>query len=189
MNTSKAQSAVKALITASAAITLLGIGTANATDQGITGKKLLIKSGKFVLLSKDPSISITGSDAVGGADSTITFDAGGGPVSLALPKALWAANGGGTLFKYKNPDAPNGPSVVNGVKIAGGMLKAGGKGAPLAVPNGAASINVVLSLDGGTNKYCMTFVGTGDGTKFLVKDATAGTCAAPPPPPTATDTA
>jgi hypothetical protein len=57
------------------------------------------------------------------------------------------------------------------------------------VPNGAASINVVLSLDGGTNTYCMTFSGTGDGTKFLVKDATAGTCAAPPPAPTATNTA
>src|SRR5262249_5438927 len=154
----------------------LGISTAHATDQGITGQKLLIKSGKFVLLSKDPSISITGSDAAGGADSSITFNDGSGPVSLALPKTLWAANGAGTLFKYKNPDAPNGPSVVKGVKIAGGTLKAGGKGAPIAVPNGAASINVVLSLDGGTNTYCMTFSGTGDGSKFLVKDAAAGTC-------------
>jgi hypothetical protein len=84
--------------------------------------------------------------------------------------------------------------VVKGVKIAGGMLKAGGKGAPLAVPNGAASIHVVLSLDGGTNTYCMTFSGTGDGNKFLVKDAAAGTCPGSgadtptPTPPAATPT-
>jgi hypothetical protein len=176
MERSKGWSALTVLVAAASAIAVLGIGRAHATNQGITGKKLLIKSGKFVLLSSDPSISIAGSNAVGGADSTITFDAGGGPVSLALPKTLWAANGAGTLFKYKNAAAPGGPSVVKGVKIAGGTLKAGGKGAPIAVPNGAASINVVLSLDGGTNTYCMTFSGTGDGNKFLVKDASAGTC-------------
>ena len=62
-----------ALVTAAATMAVLGISTAHATNQGITGKKLLIKSGKFVLLSKDPSISIAGSDAVGGADSSITF--------------------------------------------------------------------------------------------------------------------
>ena len=56
------------------------------------------------------------------------------------------------------------------------MLKAVGKGAPIEVPNGPATIDVVFSLDGGTNTYCMTFAGTGDGNKFLVKDAPAGTC-------------
>ena len=160
-------------------VVLLGaVGRTHAANQGITGKKLLLKSSKFVLLSKDPSITIAGSDAVGGSDSSVSFDMGGGPVPLALPKTLWGANGAGTLFKYKNPDAPSGPSVVKVAKVAGGLLKAVGKGAPFAVPNGAATINVVLSLDAGTNTYCMTFTGTGDGNKFLVKDAAAGTCPA-----------
>ena len=47
---------------------------ARAADQGITGKKLLLKGTKFVLLSKDPSISIIGSDPVAGSDSSMTFD-------------------------------------------------------------------------------------------------------------------
>jgi len=169
-------SAVTALVAAAASMAVLGIGTARATDQGITGKKLLLKSSKFVLLSKDPSIGIAGSDPVGGADSSISFSNGGAPVSLALPATLWSANGGATVFKYKNHDAPSGPSVVKVSKVAGGLLKAVGKGASLTVPNGAASINVVFSLDGGNNTYCMTFSGTGDGNKFLVKDAPAGTC-------------
>lgn len=53
------------------------VGGASAADQGVTGKKLLLKSsGKVVLLSKDPGISIAGSDPVGGADSSISFDDG-----------------------------------------------------------------------------------------------------------------
>jgi hypothetical protein len=113
---------------------------------------------------------------VGGSDSSITFDDGGGPASVAAPKMLWSANGSGTLFKYKNADAPAGPSILKVAKVAGGLLKAVGKGTPIAVPNGPASIDVVFTLDGGTNRYCMTFAGTGDGSKFLVKEAAAGTC-------------
>ena len=55
-------------------------------------------------------------------------------------------------------------------------MKIVAKGLPFAVPNGPASIAVVLSLDGGSNTYCMNFTGTGDGERFLVKDAAAGTC-------------
>ena len=71
-------------------------------DQGITEKKLLLKVGKVVLLSKDASISIAGSDPVDGTDSSVSFDAGSGPVTLTLPASLWSTNGSGTLFKYKN---------------------------------------------------------------------------------------
>ena len=148
------------------------------TPQAITGKKLLLKSSKFVLLSKDPSISVAGSDPVSGADSSITFNDGSTTADLALPATLWSANGAGTAFKYKNPDAPGGPSIVKVAKVKSGLLKVVGKGAPVAVPNGPASIDVVFRLDGGTNTYCMTFSGTGDGNKLLVKDASAGTCPA-----------
>jgi hypothetical protein len=60
--------------------------------------------------------------------------------------------------------------------VEGGGLKVVAKGLPFPVPSGAATANVVLSLDGGTDTYCMTFSGTGDGNKFIVKDAAAGTC-------------
>jgi hypothetical protein len=171
-----------------AGATLVGVvfcgaaSSALAADQGITGKKLILKSTpKFVLLSKDASISIAGSDPVGGSDSSLTFDDGSGPVTLALPKSLWSQNGSGTLFKYKNATAPSGPSVVKIAKVKAGLLKVVGKGLPFAVPAGTASISVVLTLDGGTNQYCMNFAGTGDGSKLLVKDAPAGSCAPPPP--------
>ena len=63
-----------------------------------------------MLLSKDSGISIAGSTPVSRADSSISFDDGSGPVTVALPKTLWSANGAATLFKYKNPAAPGGPS-------------------------------------------------------------------------------
>ena len=157
---------------------------ARAADQGITGKKLLLKgTSKLVLLSKDPSINIMGSDPVGGSDSSITFDDGTNTATLSLPASNWSTNGSGTLFKYKNTSAPSGPSVVKIAKVKAGLLKVVAKGLPVPIPNGPGTINVILSLDGGTNAYCMTFTGTGDGAKFLVKDSAAGIC-----PATATPT-
>jgi acetyl esterase/lipase len=57
------------------------------------------------------------------------------------------------------------------------------------------TINIILSLDGGSNTFCMTFTGLGDGAKFVVKDSGAGSCPATPTPtvtttltPTATAT-
>src|SRR5215468_8208458 len=133
MERPRERSVVMTVVAAAASMAVFGLGTACATDQGITGKKLLMKTGKVVLLSKDPSISIAGSDPVGGSDSSVTFNDGSGPVPWSLPKTSWGKNG-------------------------------------------AATVNIVFSLDGGTNAYYMTFSGTGDGNKFLVKDATAGTC-------------
>jgi acetyl esterase/lipase len=158
-----------------------------AADQGITGKQLLLKSSpKLIVLSKDPGISITGSDPVV-SDSSITFDDGTNTATWDLPAGNWTKNSSGTLFKYKNSSAPSGPSAVKIAKLKSGLLKVVAKGLPIPVPNGAATINVVLNLDGGTNTYCMTFAGMGDGSKFLVKDAPAGACAAPATPtPTAT---
>jgi acetyl esterase/lipase len=101
-------------------------------------------------------------------------------------------NGSGTLFKYKNTSAPGGPSVVKIATVKAGLLKVVAKGLPVPVPNGPGTIDVVLSLDGGTNTYCMTFTGTGDGAKFLVKNSAAGICPAtgtPTPSTTPTPTA
>ena len=176
-------------VAAAGLLAAVSIGrSANAADQGITGKKLLLKTGELVLLSKEAGISIVGSDPVGGTDSSVSFDNGNGPVSFSLPKTNWSTNGSATLFKYKNASAPGGPSVVKIAKVKAGLLKVVAKGLPFAVPNGAATIDVVLSLDGGTDTYCMSFTGTGDGNRFLVKDTSAGSCSPPVPTPTATAT-
>jgi len=171
---------------------------ARAADQGITGRKLFLKSTpKLVLLSKDLSIDITGSDPVGGADSSITFDDGTNSATLSLPSGNWSSNGSATLFSYKNASAPSGPSVVKIAKVKSGSLNLVAKGLPVPIPNGPGTIRVVLSLDGATNGYCMTFSATGDGSKFLAKDSPAGVCSAPAtltptpstaPTPTATPT-
>jgi hypothetical protein len=103
-------------------------------------------------------------------------------VTFNMPKTNWSANGSGTLFKYKNTSAPLGPGPVKIAKLKSGLLKMVSKGIlPVPVPNGPGTIDIALSLDGGTNTYCMTFSGTGDGNKFLVKDATAGSCLPPCP--------
>ena len=163
---------------------------ARAADQGITGKKLLLRSTpKFVVLSKDPDISLTGSNPIGGASSSITFSDGTTTTTMNLPASNWSTNSAGTLFKYKNTLAPDGPSVVKIAKIKSGLLKVVAKGLPFPVPNGPRTISVVFRLDGVTNTYCMTFDGSGDGSKFYVTDAETGTCPVPATPtPTATPT-
>jgi hypothetical protein len=165
-----------------ASIILVGIGllgntSALAAQQGVSGKKLLLKkSGKLLLISKDPAISVAGSDPVNGFDSSITVDEGTDTTILPLPKALWSANPSMTSFKYNNASAPNGPSIVKIVKATAGKLKVIGKGASFPLPVGAATIDVFISLDGGANVFCMTFSGTGDGNTFRVKNAPTGSC-------------
>ncbi len=158
---------------------LLGSSHASAFDLGATGKKLLLKSKpKLVLLSKDPGITLEAS-GVTETDSSVTFDDGSGPVTFSLPKALWSENVGVSLIKYKNPDAPFGPSVVKIAKVKSHQLKVVAKGLPIPVPTDSATVNVVVRVgrtDGGTDSYCMTFSGTGDGSKFLVSDTAPGTC-------------
>jgi len=163
------------------ALGLLAGGRASAGDYGITGKKLLIKNDKIVVLSKDPTITFTGSNPVTGSDSSIAVSENSVDTQFDLPETGWSSNGTGTIFKYKNVLAPSGPSPVKLVKIKTGLFKAVVKRVPEAVPNGPASVDVVLNLDGSSNSYCMNFTGSGDGKKFSAKDAAAGSC---PPPAT-----
>ncbi len=157
-----------------------------AADQGLTGKKLLLASTPhLVLLSKDPALTIAGSNPIGGSDSSIRFDDGVNSATLALPADHWS--GSGMILTYENTSAPSGPSAVRMIKIKPGFLKVIAKGVPIPIPNGSGAINVVLTLDGGTNAYCFTFAGTGNGAKFLVKNAAPGIC--PVPTATATPTA
>jgi hypothetical protein len=153
--------------------------SAAALDQPLTGRKLVLRSTpRFVLTSKDAGIDITGSDPpCSGADSVLVMDDGVTTTTFLLPCENWRANSSETLFKYRNPSAPLGASAVEVIKIKGGLLKIVSRGlGGLAVPNGAAVINVMLSLDGITHRYCMHFSGTGDGSRFLARDAPAGSC-------------
>lgn len=162
----------------------------NAADQGVTGKKLLLKSNpKMVLLSKDALVvpGANGSSADprcapdgSGLGGSVKLDDGTNSVTLSMPCANWNANGSDSLYKYKDSSG-----VPKTAKLKAGLLKVGspaGMGG-FSVPNGAATVNVEVTV--GTDKYCMSFTGTGDGSKFVVKDASAGSCL---PPATATET-
>ncbi|MDX2167587.1 MAG: alpha/beta hydrolase [Deltaproteobacteria bacterium] len=178
--------------TVALAIALLAAALpAGAAEHAVSGRKLLLKSpAKLILLAKDGGIVLGGSDPVGGADSSITFNDGTNVASLSLPASNWSANSTGSQFKYKNSAAPGGPSVVKTAKIKSGLLKVVANGLPIPVPNGPATISVILRLDGTTNVYCMTFTGSGDGSSFQVKNAAAFSCpAAPTPTATITPTA
>lgn len=164
------------------------VGPLRAAEQAVSGKKLLLKdTGKLVLVSRDPSVSIAGSDPATGAESFIRFSLDGGPpVTFDLPGSLWKTNRSGTVLKYKNRSAPAGPSPVKVARVKRGLIRVVAKGVPFAVPSGAATVDAVLSLDSGTTVHCMTFSGTGDGTTFRVRNATAGSC--PPAAPASTPT-
>ena len=162
-----------------AVLLLVAANGVSALDQPVAGRKLWLKTTpKFILLSKDAAIDVGGANPrCSGAESSLVI----GGVTFLLPCANWTANGSGT-FKYRNPDAPAGASAVKIVRIKNGQLKVIGKGlGGLVVPNGEATIDVVLNLDGITHRYCMSFPGEGDGVGFVAKDAPAGSCPSPLP--------
>jgi hypothetical protein len=162
---------------------LLGAGASTALDQPTEGKKLRLKSTpKLVLLSKDPGIDVGGSDPrCPSGGSALVLDDGVNTATFLLPCANWRVNGSGT-FKYRNSSAPNGASAVEVVRIKNGHLKVIGRGlGGIPVPSGAGTIDVVLHLDGASHRFCMSFTGTGDGNRFVVRDAPAASCPVPPP--------
>jgi hypothetical protein len=155
---------------------LLLVGSqTHAADHGITGKKLLMTTTRYVVLSKDTDNIVDVRFVVPAPDRFVSFGAN----SYSLPDGYWSTHATNSIFKYKNPLAPD-PSPVKIVRVKNGLLKVVAKGSSLPVPIGDATINVVLNL--GFERYCMTFTGTGDGNKFLVKFADQGSC---PPPPAA----
>lgn len=167
------------IVTLALAIAALGVTSAAALDQPLLGRKLILRSTpRFVLTSKDASIDATGSDPpCAGADSVLVLDDGITTATFLLPCENWRDNSSGTVFKYRNLSAPLGASAVQTIKIKDGHLKIISRGlGGLAVPNGNAVINAMLSLDGITHRYCMSFDGTGDGTRFVARDAPAGGC-------------
>lgn len=166
---------------------LVGAIATNALgiDIPTTGKKLLLKDKpKFVLLSKDAGIVAPGSICNQMPPdvqvATLTFDDGTNKHVFNLPCENWKSNSSATTWTYKNKEAPAGPSEVKVVKLKDGLLKVVGKGfGSFPVPSAPETIDVTFAVRGLTLRYCMEFSGTGDGSKFSVKDAPAGACAPP----------
>jgi len=166
-----------------AASTVMVANGAIAADQAITGTKLILQPGKVVLVAKDPAIATAGVNPIDGDNSSVSFDVGAGPVAFAMPTSLWTANKSGTVFKYKNASAPNGPSPVKVSKVKDGMFKVVAKALPFPTPSGMATVSVVFSF-GGAQTYHLTFIQVPGGIKFVEVSPTP----TPVPPNTGTAT-
>lgn len=158
-----------------AGVLMLVAGSGNATDHGITGKQLVLKASKFVLLSRDANAHASGSPVCPAADSSLTFADGVHTHTFTLPCANWSDRG--RVATYKNASAAGGPLRVKIAASGAGRLKVVGWWlGSFPIPNGPATINVLLKLGGTIDSYCMVFSGTGNGNTFRVRNAPAGTC-------------
>jgi hypothetical protein len=161
---------------------LLGASVAIALDRPITGKRLWLKSTpKLVLLSQDAGIDVAGygPPCPGGDSSLVVYD-GVDTARLLLPCANWRTDGSGA-HRYRN-SSPLGGAAVARVAVGNGRLKVVAKDIEgISVPNGPGTLAVVLNLDGVSRRFCASFSGVGDGRRFLVKDAPAGSCPGPRP--------
>ena len=163
----------------------LSIGTAHATDELLTGKKLLIKNNpggnKLVFLSKDPSITIgaagSTSDpqcaATGGGGGRVHVQGTSGNFVISLPCAGWSSSG--SLYKYK--DSSQATCTVVQAKT-GKKVKAICKGAQVNYTLGTAQADVAVTVTTGSGgspsglRYCTDFsAGTG---AQVVKDGSDG---------------
>lgn len=170
-------------IVALAGTLLLANSAATAVEQGITGKRLLLRNTpKTQVLSSDPLIAVGVNGGSGdprcapqgsglGGSMTLTHSAGYS-ITVTMPCANWSTNSRGTFYKYKDlASTPKTTAIIKAGRLR--LSSIGGQGLPTA---SAATIDVRVSI--GSDKYCLEFSGTGDGNgrKFLVKDAPAGAC-------------
>lgn len=139
-------------------------GGAQAVDQPIEGRKLVMKrsaSGKekAVFLAKDseiPAPSPGGSDDPVQVGATVEFCSNAGSASFSMPASNWKSNTPGTVFKFGNKSAPEPPSAVKVALIKGGRtLKIVSKqaGLPLLGNEGVVAVRVTM----GTTRQCAVF--------------------------------
>jgi hypothetical protein len=100
-----------------------------------------------------PPAAPAASPLVVGATLEVRAESGEG-ASFDLPASGWTADGSGTTFKYKNRDAPSGPSPVKAVTLkAQRAIKVTGKGTGVTLDE-AAQGTVVVALVVGGDAYC-----------------------------------
>jgi len=174
-------------------ITALAPWAAIAVDYPVTGKKLVMvrtPSGNevFVFISRDviraplpggaEDPTLVGATLVvrsGNTSESVTFD---------LPADHWTSNSSGTTFRYRNTQAPNGPSAVKMTRIRNGsLLKVGARATGITL-NESSQGSIELLLSSGTRRYCVTFGGTivrDEPNRFYAKNAPApATCPVTP---------
>ncbi len=163
-------------------------------DTAVAGRKLILKrsaSGeeKLVLVLKDPALPFP---AIGSADDPANGTPGGltlellslgeGSASIAVPPGEsdppgWKVRDGNTdFYRYKNRDAPTGPTVIKTAKLKQGKLvKIVGKdtGLPLSRAQGVLAVRVTT----GKIRTCAVFSGAAvvrdeDGV-FIAKNSVA----------------
>lgn len=154
----------------------------SAIDQPISGRRLLMvetaTGGRLVFLSKDTIVAPTAGGAddptVTGAMLVISSGASTETATFDLPATNWSVNTTGTIFRYRNAQAPAGASPVDMVLIKSGKrLKVTAKAAGLTLDEpsqGAIGIN----LTSGTRRYLARFGGQivrDEPTRFLARDA------------------
>jgi hypothetical protein len=174
-------------------IAALAPRAAIAEDFPVTGKKLVMvrtPSGNevFVFISRDviraplpfgaEDPTLVGATLVvrsGNSSESFTFD---------LPADHWTRNTSATTYRYRNTQAPSGPSAVKMTRIRNGsLLKVSAKATGITL-NEASQGSIELLFTSGTRRYCATFGGTivrDMPDRFYAKDAPApGACPATP---------
>jgi hypothetical protein len=156
-------------------LVLLVARSGSATDHGITGKRLALRPSRFVIVSRDPAAGMTSVPGCPAEDSALMFSDGAHTRTFALSCAKWRRIGG--TFTYRDLAAVAGPVQVqigaNGV----GRLRATGHGlGGFPIPSGPATITVLLTIGGHSERYCIAFTGNGTGRALLARNAPAAAC-------------
>jgi dienelactone hydrolase len=159
-------STARTLIAVGLATSALVGGRADAVDQGVFGRRLVMR-----MAPGDERLNATLRGAViaptpGGTDdpsmtgASLEIDTGAGETAtLALPAGNWIVRGGGTTFVYRNQLAPAGPSAVRRVVVKQGRkvrVISKGTGITLDEPSQGS---VRLRLTSGSSRYCALFDG------------------------------
>jgi hypothetical protein len=169
-----------------------------AEDFAVTGKKLMMAQSPsravLVFISRD----VIRAPLPGGADdptvhgATLRVTSGNAETAVFdLPAANWLVNASGTVFSYRNLQAPGGPSAVKVGRIKNGsLIKFTSKGTGLTLDEPTqGSIDLVLTS--GSDRWCASFGGVilrDEPGRFIAKSAGPGTCPGPPPTTTTTNT-
>jgi cysteine-rich repeat protein len=187
-----------------AMLTLLAsVHGAVAADHLQDGLKLVLKASaageKLVWVSKSPALALPASPPTDvGATLDIVNPGSGESATLSLPAGVWAANGAGTVLKFVNKEAPNGPSPVKVAVLKDAkVLKVVARATGITLDETTqGSLGVALTV--GNDRYCSVFDGPlGNGVvirdqpgQFIGKHAVApAACAVVTPPTTTTTTA
>lgn len=181
-------------LAAGALAVLAACATAHAADRPLDARKLVLKRSAFgserlVFVAKDagflfPTIG-SGDDPAGGDPGGLTIDlfSGNDPAgaSLAVPPGVgkpgWRVQDGTAgLYKFVNPAAPAGPSVVKAVVLKEGRLvKISARATGLALLGAQGTVGIRLTT--GSLRNCAFFgpetVRRDETGRFVAKNALA----------------